>query len=280
MSAAGGPAGAAPSDGADLEAWMAGEARRAAVGMLRSISATGLTKRRPAFGQTVVPARGSVLAAPTVGEGGEEPDYFFHWIRDSAVVTAAILGRVEDGDDTADWAGHLADIVRFSLGLARLSGPALLRAHDPRQGVQPDFLRFLRPEAELAAVEGERVLGEVRYNADGTLDVIRWSRPQHDGPALRALAALRLWELPLLRDDEGREGLEELILLDLDYTAQHGGEPCYDLWEEEFARHYYTELAQYAALRRGAAWVQRRGDGARSRRFAGAARALAAGLDA
>ncbi|MBX6321587.1 MAG: glycoside hydrolase family 15 protein [Rhodospirillaceae bacterium] len=248
--------------------------------MLRSISATGLTKRRPGFGQTVVPAPGSVLAAPTVGEGPEEPDYFFHWIRDSAVVMEAVAGRVEEGDAGADWTGHLRDMVRFSLATTRLSGAALLRARDVRRGVQPEFLRYLRPEAELAAVEGERVLGEVRYNPDGSLDVIHWSRPQHDGPALRALAAMRVHALGALDDDDGRQGLEELILADLDYTERHCGEPCYDLWEEERGRHYYTGLVQHAALRRGAAWAGEREDRARAERYAAAARALAAGLDA
>ncbi len=54
--------------------------------------------------------------------------------------------------------------------------------------------QYLRPDEEIAAVHGGQVAGDVRYNADGSLDFIRWNRPQYDGPASRALVAMRFEE--------------------------------------------------------------------------------------
>src|SRR5262249_43180736 len=157
-----------------------------------SISATGLRMERPGFGQRVVPAKGSVLASPRYGDWTEEPDYFFHWLRDSALVMQAVIGRIEAGDQSADWTGHARAFIPLSLAIARLSGRQALPAlHDFRARTRADLQQFVRDDAELAAVEGEAALGEVRTNADGSFDFTRWSRPQNDGPALRALAAMR-----------------------------------------------------------------------------------------
>jgi glucoamylase len=105
-------------------------------------------------------------------------------------------------------------------------------------------------------VSGDRVLAEARYMADGTIDITKWSRPQHDGPALTAVTAMRFWRLNLSTSDEARNELAVLIRRDLEYTLRHSGEPGYDIWEEEFARHYYTSLVQYAALRNGVHWAE------------------------
>ena len=58
--------------------------------MLRSVSATDLVKERPGFGQRVVPRPGSVLASPIPAAYDPDPDYFFHWFRDSAIIIDAL----------------------------------------------------------------------------------------------------------------------------------------------------------------------------------------------
>src|ERR1700746_4043099 len=65
--------------------------------MLGAISATGLIKERPGFGQTIRPARGSILASAAMGSWGPDPDYFFHWLRDSAVAVDALRHLIRDG---------------------------------------------------------------------------------------------------------------------------------------------------------------------------------------
>ena len=58
--------------------------------MLTSISPVGIVKLRPRFGQVIVPKPGSVVASPVLAAYDPEPDYFFHWYRDSALVMDAL----------------------------------------------------------------------------------------------------------------------------------------------------------------------------------------------
>lgn len=266
--------------GADLGRWMETQARIAAGKLAGCISATGLTKRRVGFGQTVVPAAGSVLASPEIGSSDTEPDYFFDWTRNSAVVLDAVLALHRSRDRTADWPRKIDEIVRFNLDLANIDGARFLHGNDFRAAVAPDYLQFVRPDAELAAVQGSRVGDEVRYNADGTLDFIKWSRPQHDGPALRALVAMRIGERIQTLAAPAKFRLDALILGDLDYTCSRAGQDCIDIWEEELGRHYYTSLVQLAALRRGALWMEAARDQDRARRYAAAAALLERPQDA
>ena len=174
-----------------LDEWIAQEARFAASAMSGAISATHLVKDRPGFGQSIVPRPGSVLASPVLAAYDPDPDYFFHWFRDSAIVIDAL--RVALAEGFADGAAvvRFEEFVEFSLSLRSLDGREFLRQGDFRHRVQPSFLRYVRPDTEIAAVFAEAALAEARVNPDGALDFIRWARPQADGPALRILALLR-----------------------------------------------------------------------------------------
>jgi glucoamylase len=255
-----------------LDSWLNHQAQASRAGLAACISATGLTMHRPGFGQRVTPVRGSVVASPVRALAEGEPDYFFHWLRDSALAMDAVLGLAQSGDASADWAGMLRDFVRFSAGLARLDGAALVRDPAYRAHVAPDFAQFLRTEDELAALDAKDVAGEVRVNPDGTLDFIRWSRPQHDGPALRALFCLRYLQSGLAVE---AEAVAALIRQDLDYSLRHIGRPGYDIWEEVPGLHFYPSLAQHAALLAGGAWAA----GEEADRYATGAAQLAERLD-
>ncbi|HXY57150.1 MAG TPA: glycoside hydrolase family 15 protein [Methylocystis sp.] len=242
--------------------WCAEQYRFSAEAMLRAVSATGIVKHRPQLGQTIRPARGSILASPEIASYDPNPDYFFHWLRDSAIVADALREFIEDQALPASAVDHLVDFVDFSLELCRLDGPAFLRRGDFRGAIDPAFLKNVRSDEEIAAITGDRALGEVRYNADGGFDLLKWSRPQNDGPALRALSVLRFFRIEAFRR-RGGERAAKLLERDLDYTCSHWREPCYDLWEEVSGRHYYTRLVQYAALAEGAPFMAARGDVAR-----------------
>ena len=73
-----------------LDDWIEKEARFAAGAMLRAVSATNLVKERPGFGQRIVPRPGSVVASPVLAAYDPDPDYFFHWFRDSAIIIDAL----------------------------------------------------------------------------------------------------------------------------------------------------------------------------------------------
>ncbi|MBV8144264.1 MAG: glucan 1,4-alpha-glucosidase [Gammaproteobacteria bacterium] len=249
-----------------LEEWVAAEARYAAGRMLRAISATDLVMERVGFGQRVVPVAGSVLASPVIAHYDPEPDYFFHWFRDSAIVIDALRVAIAAGYAERAAMERCREFVRFSLALQSLDGRELLRHGGLRRRVQPDFLPYLRPDDELGALSGAAVAADVRVNADGTLDVIRWARPQVDGPALRALTLLRWWrQFPdLYAEAAVGAALGKLIGDDLELTRAELQRPCSDIWEEAHGHHYFTELLQCEALTRGADWLEHTGDTGRS----------------
>ena len=233
----------------DLEIWIERQSAQSAAAMERAISATHLCRRREGFRQTIRPAAGSVLASPVISDWDPEPDYFFHWLRDSAVVMRTVAELMEDGADATErrhWQHHFERFVQFSLHLAELDGAAAVAAPSYQLARAHPQAKFLRPEPELSALRGDALLGEPRFNPDGTIDIFRWSRPQYDGPALRAIAGVRYLASGGPRSDE----LERLLRLDLDFTIRHACEPSIGPWEEpdESGWHYYVVLVQFAAL--------------------------------
>lgn len=246
--------------------------------MLESVSATGITMTRSGFGQTIVPKRGSIVASPVLAAWDPDPDYFFHWFRDSAIVIDAMRVLHEDGTLGAEALTHFGDFVRFSLALKALNGKSL--ADDPswRAKVRPDFQQYLRSDAELAQVIPENVVAETRVSPDGTLDISRWSRPQHDGPALRIVAVLRWLESTRSLDHQTVGKATCLLHDDIEFILRHGDEPDFDMWEEERGQNYYSLRLGATALECACAWLGGR-DGPASQACRAAALAMHQRLD-
>jgi len=185
-----------------------------------------------------------------------QPDYFFHWVRDSALVMRTVAELMGDATTVIErqcWQRHFENFVRFSLKLTEPdehSSVALCRARDV---CAESDQRFLRSRTDLDALCEDTLLAEPRFNPDGTLDIFCWSRPQYDGPALRALACLRY----LAAGGDPFDELVRLLHRDLQFTVAHAGVPCIGPWEEtdQNRYHYYVELVQLAALVHGRTWV-------------------------
>jgi glucoamylase len=243
-----------------LEQWLGREYVHAATGMLRSISAVDIVKERQGFAQTVRPVAGSIVASPVLASWDPDPDYFFHWFRDSAIVIDAVRLLYEAGHLGTEALTHFADFVRFSLSLRALDGRVLAAAPHWRSKVLPEFAQYLRGD-DLLAVSGDAVYADARVNPDGTLDITRWTRPQHDGAPLRALAVLRWLRTLRARGAEPRVAADtlaaakRLLGIDLALTASHWREPSLDIWEEELGHHYFTSRVSAAALQQGADWL-------------------------
>ena len=264
----------------NLDQWIADEARFAASAMLGAISATQLVKERPGFGQRMVPRPGSILASPVPAAYDPDPDYFFHWFRDSAIVIDALREALAEGLVENAVLARLQEFVEFTLSLRSLDGGKFLQQGDFRAKVQPFFLQFVRPDAEIAAVSGATVLGEARVNPDGTLDFSRWSRPQADGPALRSIVLLRWWARAQNMNPALRSAMHALVHDDLAFTLSHAQKPSFDIWEEESGYHYYTQLVQGEALIRGSEWLEETGDTTLALACRAAAADIALRLDA
>jgi glucoamylase len=238
-----------------LDRWIEQQRVRSASGLLQSVSPLGIVKCRPGFAQTIRPRIGSIVASPVLGAYDPEPDYFFHWYRDAAVVVDALRVLFEDGGDSR-LLSHFADFVNFSRSLQELDGRRLAD-RSWRDSVAADFKQFLRTEEDLSQARGEALSGETRVNADGTLDISKWPRPQNDGPAMRAIILLR-WQATAVFNDELAAAVDALLRADLRYTQSHWRDACFDIWEEEKGFHYYTLRAAASALESGAAWLDHR----------------------
>jgi glucoamylase len=241
-----------------LDPWIERQYRHSAVAMMRSISAVGIVKSRPGFAQTVRPQRGSIVASPVLGAYDPEPDYFFHWFRDSAVVIDALRLLFQDDALDGEFFTYFGDFVRFSLSLQNLDGRSLCGA-PWRDAIAADYRQFVREEPDFAAAHGEALLGETRVNPDGTLDISKWPRPQYDGPAMRAIALLH-WRSAVRLDDELAALVDALLRADLRFTRNHWRDASFDIWEEELGQHYYTLRASARALEAGADWFEQRAE--------------------
>jgi glucoamylase len=260
-----------------LGRWIERQYRHSAVAMRRSISAVEIVKDRPGFAQTVRPRKGSIVASPVLGAYDPEPDYFFHWFRDAAVVIDALRILFQDNRLDGEFFAHFADFVRFSLALQDLDGHRSSES-SWRDAIAPDYRQYVRTEADLAAAHGEALLGETRVNPDGTLDISRWPRPQYDGPAMRAIALLH-WQGSAQFDGELASQVEALLRADLRFTLRHWRKPSFDIWEEEKGLNYYTLRAAAGALESGADWFGQRGEEADAAACRSEAKAVLMTLD-
>lgn len=248
------------------------------------ISATENIRVREGFGQTVIPAPGSVVASPFHGNWNPEPDYFFNWPRDAAIIMKAVIDlsrHAEDRYERAAWNGMLDDYVDFNLGLVQLDGndfvPNPLRA-TAMDGCQ----QYVRKDEYLKKLVGAAMMQEARFNPDGTPNLIRWDSPQNDGPALRALTCLEYYKLGQEQGRAPSDNLVTLIKKDLDFTATHADKICIGPWEEpnEFDHHYFTSLCQLGALFHGAEWATERDEKERGQNYRDIADAVRRNLDA
>ncbi|PZO86492.1 MAG: hypothetical protein DI626_06440 [Micavibrio aeruginosavorus] len=225
-----------------------------------SLSATHLSHTRKAFAQTVRPACGSVLASPVSAHWDPEPDYFYHWVRDAAIVMNAVVEvarHAKDNEEKQKWLDAFDDYIDFSLRCTETGAVPL--AENPLLAQTVSGARqFLRTTEDIAGLNEETVLKEPRFNPDGTLDLLQWAKPQYDGPALRALTSLNYIRLSR---EQGRPITPQLVTLlkkDLDFTVSHADEPCIGPWEEdhEMDQHYFTSLCQLGAIYHGKEWIE------------------------
>lgn len=199
-----------------LDTWMRRQEERSWVHLRRNISPE--EPKRPGGPR---PARGIVVGALSK----KDPDYYFHWIRDSSNVMRVV--------------------VEVAASQKTYAQPERL------PGMMRDFLTLSR---RLQTIPSRYGLGEPRFSVEGEPDTLPWSRPQYDGPALRALTVIKY--LRAADRQSAGPGLDplalEILLTDLDFVAAIYPRRGFDLWEEYNAENYHTRLVQLAALEKGA----------------------------
>ncbi|OLY78564.1 Glucoamylase [Smittium mucronatum] len=186
-------------------------------------------------------AKGAICASPSK----YEPDYFYHWIRDSALVIRFIRSEAENPNISRSRKLELEKIMLDFLNFSKLIAS---RPHETAK------------------------LGEPKYNMDGSAFLQEWGRPQNDGPALRAIALLEYAEYLLsdkskFPDTHKRKEIVAgmycptcIINKDLDYIIENFGTPGFEIWEEVKGLHYYTSTVQVKALKAGLEFAIKMGD--------------------
>lgn len=173
-------------------------------------------------------APGAVIASPSK----ENPNYYFHWIRDAALTMDTVVSLWQNTTDKNKRELYHQRILAY--------------------------LRFSRKNQESHTLSD---LGEPKFNINGTPFTGAWGRPQNDGPALRAITAIH-YAQELLRTGQDESFVTELydrrlptnslIKTDLEYVSHHWQDASFDLWEETLGDHFYTRMVQRKALLLGA----------------------------
>tara|TARA_B100001248_G_scaffold262731_2_gene261842 strand:- start:11888 stop:13120 length:1233 start_codon:yes stop_codon:yes gene_type:complete len=194
--------------------------------------------------------RGFVVASPSK----YDPDYYYHWVRDAALVMRALDKNLEYG--------------KLKLSLFH------------------DYIMLVRHHQNVYSLTG---LGEPKFNADGTSYQGPWGRPQNDGPALRSITLIH-YALQLLEQGEkdyvvkylyaNRLPAQGVIKKDLEYVSHNWYHHDFDLWEEVKGHHFYTRMVQRTALVLGAHLARKLNDEGAARWYLEQAKIINEKLDA
>ena len=155
---------------------------------------------------------GIIVASPSL-----QPNYQFHWIRDSALVIRVII---EEYKNTTD--------------------PKYIKI----------LLDYIEIENTIQGLITKGGLGEPKINKDGTAFNGDWGRPQNDGPALRGIMLVKI--LNIFKNDYEllcSNTIIPMIRKDLNYILKNYNQPCFDLWEENYGWHWYTRMVQLKFLK-------------------------------
>uniref|UniRef100_A0A0D2XVL5 Glucoamylase n=1 Tax=Fusarium oxysporum (strain Fo5176) TaxID=660025 RepID=A0A0D2XVL5_FUSOF len=172
-------------------------------------------------------ATGIVIASPDT----QDPDYFYTWTRDAALVFKYVVDRFINQYD----AGLQRKIQEYIASQAKLQGVS-------------------NPSGSLSDGSG---LGEAKFNVDMSAFTGGWGRPQRDGPALRATAMITYanWLIANGYTSTANDIVWPVVRNDLNYVAQYWNQTGFDLWEEVKGSSFFTTGSQY----RGAALAKKLG---------------------
>lgn len=171
---------------------------------------------------------GAIIASPSE----KSPDYFYHWTRDASLTVLEIAQEYR-------------------------KNPSPLQK-SKFETVIKNWIQF-EIRAQENALRTSANLGEPKFTVQGVVYPCSWGRPQNDGPAIRALTMIH-YAFSLLSEGKA-DAVRPLyqaelpastpIKRDLEFIAHHWNEPDFDPWEEVRGKHFFTRMAQRAALIQG-----------------------------
>lgn len=199
-------------------------------------------------GQFTSAVPGVVVASPSTSN----PDYYYQWVRDSALTFLTLVNKIEDhGFGDVDLAQRVEYYINNTYTVQRVSNPTG-SFDDP----------------------GHKGLGEPKMNLDDTAYTAGWGRPQNDGPALRSFAIMRYLDAvtasnngnlhlagtPNIVFQNASDIYNNIIVPDLQYVVSYWNTQGFDLWEENDGMHFFTALVQLKSLDYGIGFANKQGD--------------------
>lgn len=213
-----------------FEAWIAQQKNRSFHLMLENI-ASCLSNLPP---QEVL--HGIVIASPL----RNNPNYFFNWIRDSALTIRSLIHHMSDNPDlpSSAFRSIIELYIELNIRLQRLPNRSGIFNDEKRSG-----------------------LGEPKFLPNGCSFEEPWGRPQSDGPALRILTVSSyLNYLKSLKESNDNTDSRDassiyrrLIKPDLEYVMKNWRTELFDLWEEIRSFHFFNALVQLRSIKDGLA---------------------------
>jgi glucoamylase len=145
------------------------------------------------------------------------PPYRYYWIRDGALVYKCIIDNY-----------------------ILTKNPSLLGL----------LVSYIENETKIQTSKTISGLGEPKINLDLSPFNDSWGRPQNDGPPLRSLNMIKLYNT-FLKTYESicNKMILPIIYKDLNYIVENYNKPCYDLWEENYGWHFYTRSIQFKFIK-------------------------------
>ncbi|CAK7238438.1 glycoside hydrolase 15 protein [Sporothrix eucalyptigena] len=204
----------APRATTTASAWLVSES---AISLERILSNIGAT------GQYALSAdSGIIIASPST----DNPDYYYTWTRDSALVIKTLVELLRNGETSLQ--STIIDYINAQAFLQTVSNPS-------------------------GSLSDGTGLGEPHFNVDETAFTGAWGRPQRDGPALRATALIDFgnWLLSNGYESYAVENIWPIVRNDLSYVAEYWNQTGYDLWEEVDGSSFFTIAVQHRALVEG-----------------------------
>lgn len=199
-----------------LTSWLASESSVALQGVLNNVGSSG---------SKVSGAKsGIVVASPSKSN----PDYFYTWTRDAALVFKALVDQfLAGGTGSSGLETQIQDYISAQAALQGVSNPS--------GGICSGGL------------------GEPKFNVDITAFTGAWGRPQRDGPALRATAMIAYARYLIGKGQTStvKSIIWPIVQNDLSYVTQYWNQTGFDLWEEVNSASFFTTGVQYRALVEG-----------------------------
>ncbi|WEW60766.1 glycoside hydrolase 15 protein [Emydomyces testavorans] len=196
-----------------LDQWLETESIHALQAILDNIGSDGAMVRGA--------HAGIVVASPS----RTDPDYFYTWTRDSALVVRHLVDTFAAGN--YDLQDRIHEYITAQAYLQTVSNPS--------------------------GTLSTGGLAEPKFYVNQTAFTGEWGRPQADGPALRAtvMIAYAKWLLDNGHTDAAKFIVWPVVQNDLSYIGQFWNTTGFDLWEEVKGSSFFTAMAQHRALVEG-----------------------------